>query len=544
MPRSKLLDALFRMAKDHRTAERHDVSVQTVADWRAQKAEVEGARGRAGLSRRGFLLGAGAATAAMMIPRPARAAKQPTIAVVGGGIAGLSCALQLADAGLSSTVYEASTRIGGRMHSNTTYWNDGQVSEWCGELIDTNHNTVQALARRFHLNLTDLKGAAPNAAEDTFFFGGQYYTRADANDDFQAVHHELQLAVQAASYPTTFDTSTPAGVALDNTSIYDWIEQHVPGGHGSPMGQLLDVAYLIEYGADTRNQSALNLIYLLGYNPKPGNFEMFGKSDERYHIIGGNGQLPAAIAGALGSSVKTGYVMKKIVKGSDGRFTMSFDVGNTTKSVTADYVVLTLPFAVLRDLDYGSAGFDALKDTAIQDLGMGRNGKLQLQFSSRFWNQQGPWGISNGNLYSDTGFQAGWDVSRGQAGNSGIIVDYTGGGVTTSMSTKAAFAELGTKGVDTDAKRFLNQLEPVWPGAKARWNGKATSSLPHLDPNLKCSYSFWSVGQCSAFGGYERVRQGNCLFAGEHTSIDFQGYMEGGALTGQDAANQIIKDLK
>ena len=59
----------------------------------------------------------------------------PRIAIVGAGIAGLSAALTLQDAGLSCSIYEASERIGGRMHSDTTTWADGMVSEWCGEFI-------------------------------------------------------------------------------------------------------------------------------------------------------------------------------------------------------------------------------------------------------------------------------------------------------------------------------------------------------------------------------------------------------------------------
>jgi monoamine oxidase len=80
-------------------------------------------------------------------------------------------------------------------------------------------------------------------------------------------------------------------------SIYDWIETRIPGGHTSRFGQLLDVAYNIEYGAETTDQSALNLIYLLGYQPNSSAnaFSLFGVSDERYHIRGGNQRLPQAI---------------------------------------------------------------------------------------------------------------------------------------------------------------------------------------------------------------------------------------------------------
>ena len=43
-------------------------------------------------------------------------------------------------------------------------------------------------------------------------------------------------------------------------SIAQWIDSRVPGGRASTFGQLLDVAYNIEYGAETSDQSALNLL--------------------------------------------------------------------------------------------------------------------------------------------------------------------------------------------------------------------------------------------------------------------------------------------
>jgi monoamine oxidase len=65
-----------------------------------------------------------------------------------------------------------------------------------------------------------------------------------------------------------------------------------------------------------------------------------------------------------------------------------------------------------------------------------------------------------------------------------------------------------------------------------------------LDPNSNCSYSYWKVGQYVGFSGWERLRQGNIHFAGEHCSQDFQGYMEGGASTGVAAAIEILVDLR
>src|SRR5437764_578741 len=104
----------------------------------------------------------------------------PRIAVVGGGIAGLNAALTLADKGVAATVYEASTRFGGRMHSDSGYWADGQVSEFCGELIDTGHMTIRHLAQRFGLPTVDLIASQPNGSTDTNWILGDYYSPDDA----------------------------------------------------------------------------------------------------------------------------------------------------------------------------------------------------------------------------------------------------------------------------------------------------------------------------------------------------------------------------
>ena len=63
------------------------------------------------------------------------------------------------------------------------------------------------------------------------------------------------------------------------------------------------------------------------------------------------------------------------------------------------------------------------------------------------------------------------------------------------------------------------------------------------EPVQLWAYSYWPAGYCQVYAGYEGVRQGNLHFAGEHCSIDFQGYMEGGAGEGQRAAGHILGDL-
>lgn len=493
-------------------------------------------------SRRQVLVGGAALAGAMALPSPARAGRGPSIAIVGGGIAGLNCALTLADAGVDATVYEAAWRAGGRMFTNRDYFAAGQLTEWGGEFIDSGHETVQALAARYDLPLDDLLAAQPEGSSDTYFVNGQYYSRAQADADFAEIFDALVADEASAPFPTLFDAFTPEALQLDSMSVYEYIESRVPGGHRAPLGQVLDLAYAIEYGADTRCQSALNLLYLLAFQPTEDELAIFGESDEQFRIRGGNQRLPEAIAADLGERVRFGQRLSRIVQTASGRYRLTFEQGGTSREVTHDYVVLALPFAVLSEVDLSRAGFDALKRRAIREQGRGQSGKLQLQFERRGWLGEGPWpDISSGSSYSDTGYQASWESTRAQRGREGVLVLFSGGSVTRAMQSDRAFSTIQRPGTRRDAERALEQLSPVYPGLD--FNGRATQSLPHLSPLFRSSYSFYEVGQYVAFAGYERVRQGGVLFCGEHTSIDYQGFMEGGATEGARAGEELLELL-
>lgn len=541
MARTSLMRTLQLLARDHSAA-------------RLQGLEVDELRGREEEARwsrrevlvRGGTLGAAAVVGPGLLARRSQAAQAPRVAVVGAGIAGLACALTLQDAGVVCDVYEAGSRVGGRMHSDWTefgtgFWAGGQQAELCGELIDAGHKTILHLVQRFGLSTTDLLAAQPNGTDDTYYVFGTQYPKSQADIDFKPVHATLQGQVHAAGYPTTYKVSTDAGRVLDKMTLWDWIEAYVPGGHSSPLGAVLDNAYSEEYGADTTDQSALNLVYLLGFKSMPGNFSIYGASNERYRIAGGNSKLPLAIASSL-PPVHTGYRMTAIKTNPGGTITLTFDTGaGPSKTVTVDHAVLCMSFSVLRGLDYSKAGFDQLKQTAVTMLGSGINSKLQLQFGSRVWNAQG----SDGTVYTDQPFQSGWESTRGQAGSTAVYVSYPGGSAAAALGQSNPYTtSAGNKAVTTFAKTFLTQIEPIFPGVTSSWNGKAMLSTPFTDPNLRCSYSFWKPGQYNGFSGYEGARQGNIHFAGEHCSQDFQGYMEGGAVEGTRAANEILGDLK
>jgi monoamine oxidase len=489
--------------------------------------------GREGLRRRELLAGGAGLAAAAMLSGPlsrALAASAPRIAVVGGGLAGLTCAYRLKQAGYRADLYESSDRLGGRCWTLRGAFAEGQIAEHGGELIDQNHTQTRQLAQQLGLTLDNLLSAEANGTDPFFYFDGRPYSFTQATNDLKQIWQQIHSDVSAASYPTLYTQSTQRGRELDAMSIADWIQAYVPGGSSSKLGQLLDVAYNIEYGAETNVQSSLNMLYLLGYSGQ-GQLRIFGPSNEKYHVRGGNDQIPARLADALQGQVTRESELVAIARNSDGSYRLNFRSGGRTSTVTADRVVLALPFSILRSVDYSKAGFSKVKKTAIEQLGMGTNSKLHVQFDKRHWNSLG----SQGETYADTGYQNTWEVTRAQPGTAGILVDYTGGQIGASFGNGTP-AERATK--------FLSQIEPVLPGITARWNGRATVDYWAGYPWTKGSYSYWKVGQYTKFSGAEGEEQNGCHFAGEHTSTDFQGYLNGAVESGERAAGEILAALK
>lgn len=468
------------------------------------------------------------------------------IAVVGAGIAGLNAALTLQDAGLSCTIYEASHRIGGRMHSDINSWADGMVSEWCGEFIDADHETIHQLIKRFGLRTTDLSDSRTDRARSVMYFRNRYYRVEELAQDFEAFAPLLHQQFQQAGFPTTHTHCTPEGVRLDHLSVYEWIEQYVPGGHDVPVGHLLETACSGFYGLDSREQSALNLVYLFG-SPDPARGPITsGLMQANCKIVGGNEQLPQALARSLPQGcIQLSHQLVALERTSDASLTLTFAGAFGTRSVQCDCAILALPFSALRHVDYRQAGFDPLKQIAIQELGYGTISKLFLQFDRPYWYEDGPWPQpNNGFVITDLSIQTLWDTSRGQTGATGLLVDYTSGQRGAAYAPPRAYCTTDDfPDLEQYAQNCLQQLESVFPGISAHYIGKAALSYPTGDPFLLGSYACWRVGQYTHFGGYEGVRQGPIHFAGEHCSVLFQGFMEGAAREGAHAALEIVQDV-
>lgn len=535
MSRTPLMRALRDIAAHRAAADRLGMPV----------AAVRGSTRRELLQRAAALgLAAGVGTAVAAAPAPARAAtaSAPRIAVVGAGIAGLTAALTLRDAGLNCTLYEADpSRVGGRMWTQRGHWAYGQTSEIGGELIDTSHKKILGLCRRFGLAVEDFLGGGPAGAEEVLWFNGAYYPRHQADEDFKAVYQQLHRDLQEAG-EVTWDRTTPHGTALDTMSIYEWIDSRVPGGHASPLGRFIDVAYNVEYGADTTEQSSLALVLLMGYQTNPGNFNVWGLSNERYHIAGGNDRLPRAIAASLPSgTLRMGWSLTAVRAEAGGTQTLTFTEGGTTRTVTADHTILCVPLPVLKRLDLTRAGFDPLMRDLLRDARMGHCTKLNMQFATRPWRGTGPWpGVSAGDCFTDTDVQQTWDTTKIQPGTGGILIQYAGGTRARELSPAGPFSTESDPYVRDLVARRLRGIDAFFPGTSRAWTGRAQLSAWHHNPYALGAYSYWPVGYLHRYAGYEGTAQGNVHIGGEHCSYDFQGFMEGGATEGERAAREVI----
>ncbi len=245
---------------------------------------------------------------------------------------------------------------------------------------------------------------------------------------------------------------------------------------------------------------------------------------------GGNQQITDRLTQIIEDQIHLGHCLAAIREGLHG-YRLTFErAGQGHVEVQADFVLLTLPFTLLREVDI-QAALPPVKRRTISELGYGTNAKLILGFQSRFWRAQG----YNGDFFTDEPFQSGWDSSRLQAGAAGSLTLFLGGTPGIQVGQGAPYSQ---------AAAFLPGIERLFPGAAAQYTGNAVRFHWPSHPFVKGSYSCWKVGQYTSIAGAEFEPAGRLFFAGEHTSINYQGYMNGGAETGRRAARLIRQQVR
>ena len=494
---------------------------------------IEQTNRRPDLSRRAFLKTGALATAGLVsgvVAHGTAQAKQdataPRIAIVGAGLSGLVAAYQLKKAGYRANVYEAEVRIGGRVFSVPNLMAYGIVSELGGEFIDTTHTDLLGLVREFGLELIDRQAETRALGfTDRFIFRGQTHTTrqvADALAPFLArMKPDSDRVAAADNY-----RDDPELVALDRLSVAEYLERLKVEGW---LRNLLDVMYVTEFGLETGEQSALNLIDLPSMITDKNTVELFGESDERYKVQGGNQRITDTLVERLEGQIELSRRLEAISENGSG-YRLTFEsAGGSAKEVDADFVILSLPFSVLRNVSL-RVTLPPVTQQAIDELGYGTNAKLLLGFERRVWRDSKASGV----VFTDLPFQTTWDHGIGQRVNAGGLTVFTGGKGGLAMGQGSAVSQ---------ASRLLPSIEVALPGAREAWNGLVRRAQWPDMPFTRGSYACYKPGQLSAFSGVATRPVGRLFFAGEHCSEDFQGYMNGAAETGRRAAEGILAAL-
>jgi len=478
-----------------------------------------GALGPRALSRRAFLA-TGAALAACQGAPP-----QGDVAIIGGGAAGLVAAYRLQAAGRAVTLYEASDRFGGRMFTRRDFNEDGQFCELGGELVDTNHEALRNLAAELGVGVERI---APEGGQEFYHINNRLYAQQDMiGADSQGAFARLapRIAEDQAKLLDADENWTDHARALDQLSLADYLRQLSNLAPAWAM-EVLDIAYRGEFGLETRHQSALNLVDFIGTDTAEG-FHVFGESDEAFRIAGGSSALPDALAGRIGPApLRPRHVLTAIAR-SDAGLRLSFDSPEGPVTHAHAHIILALPFTKLREVK----GVDALglppeQLRAIRELGYGDNAKLMVSTTSRPWAAQ-PWPAASAGVFYSDQFQLAWDTSRGQAGERGLLTNFLQGAENRTGALNAL--RRGLRGVSPTSAAALDETKlafMVWA----------------QHPFTRGSYSAARVGQYSTLLEHTATPapDGRIHFAGEHTSVEFQGFMNGAVESGERAAAALL----
>lgn len=481
-------------------------------------------------------LATGTALATNVLPHSERAwsrdRRNPRIAIIGGGIAGLNAAYQLKKDGLTASVYEARQRLGGRILSVTGAVGEGLTIDPGGHFINTDHADILGLANEFGLKLFNRAKDAERFPfpETGYYFNGRIQSEAEVADKLRLLAE--QISSDADLLDKDFDKFAPG---FDRLSVANYLDQHADKIPEPFIRVLIEDAIRTEFGVEPDQSSALQLLFMLP--TVAGNkVEVLSDSDETFVVEGGNGKIIDRLAQKLSGQIFLGRHLSQIQSRGSG-FHLTFS-GNHT--VDADYVIVAIPFTVLRDVKIEVDLPDKLR-SFINEANLGSNEKLYAGFNQKVWRQE------NGffqEVWTDLGFSEAWDETQRQAKRKdGALTFFLGGNQTIAVQSGSTKLQ---------GRKFVDLFENVIPGAKNATNGKFFRTQWTKDPLTKGAYSSFQPGQITDFADFfyvesddseerQDVNVGNLIFAGEHLSDEFGGYMNGAAQTGRLAAEVVLR---
>ena len=451
--------------------------------------------------------------AALVAAQPARR----HVIVIGAGLAGLSAALELEEAGLGVSILEARLRPGGRVFT-VRQFSDGLYADAGAARIQDSHEHTLRYVKRFDLPLEPF---APTDGNSVTCIGGQRIVSPQGMPPditkipLQFHPEERQLGIRGALVKYLFSQVAEVGdptaadwptrdLSLFEVPLYDFCRSR---------GASEAFVKMLAFGHDLGGMSALHLLRDAAVAAKMTTF---------LKIRGGNDRLPAAIAARLADRIRYGSPVVRLQQ-DDGAVAVTYLRGGTPVTVRGDYIVCALPAAVCSSVEVAPA-LSAARRAALTELGSLPMARVFLQTARRFWLERGETGWAATDDPMDI-----WDYSRGQSGHRGVLGAYLSGRIAHDVTR-----------LDQPARgRFvLERMERAHPGTAEHFEGSVSHSWID-DPWARGASAEFQAGQLTRHYRALRAPEGRIFFAGEYTS-PWSGWMNGALESGHRTAREIL----
>ena len=430
------------------------------------------------------------------------------VVVVGAGLAGLAAAHELATHGRAVTVVEARGRAGGRVWTARDRFLDGQHAELGAEFIDGDHAHVRRLSAEFGLELVPvLRSGFTHRYRSSE--GDYRLTRAGGWTQLRNAFAPLIRRYRAARG----DERAERIRELSTYSMREWLRGQDASQEAHAVADSLRGFFL----ADPEELSALPLVAQLAEHGSP---TRTGIS----RIVGGTDRLVDALVRATSAQLLFNHHVHAVAQATDRVVVRVRDAAGLLQEIEADAVVMTVPTTVLRTIEMTPALPDE-QVHAIRALKYGCATKLVIQYEGDTFRRMRARAFA-----TDTYLGAFWDSTEGQPATASSTLTFLCGG-----SASAAMREHIERG-PRDVLSGLCWLDLADANVTASQHASWES-----DPLAGGGYAYLDPAFDPAWLPLLSRRAGRIVFAGEHTSREHQGYMEGAVESGLRAAREILE---